>query len=144
MQIKIKAENSAFNRKFLDNQLVKEICGQMAYFSGHNPRRKDTEVSFYVYDGDEIIGGAAALIKPTSWLSLEAVFIAEKYRGLDLGSRLIERLETAARKKECFGILSQVSGNQARGFFEKVGFELCGVLKDCPPGETLYFMKKVL
>ena len=31
---------------------------------------------------------------------------------------------------------------QAKEFYEKNGFEVFGILENCPPGHTRYYMKK--
>jgi hypothetical protein len=33
---------------------------------------------------------------------------------------------------------------QARGFYERNGYELFGTLDDCPPGHKRYYLKKAL
>jgi hypothetical protein len=33
---------------------------------------------------------------------------------------------------------------QVKAFYEKLGYELFGILDDCPPGHRRYFLKKAL
>ncbi len=144
MQIKIKTENSEFNRKFLANRIHAEMAQASKYFAGYNFKKKTHELAFYAYDGDEIIGGITANINLAAWAEITALFIAPKYRGLDLASRLIERLETTAKAKGCLGIIVQVWSCQPRAFFEKFGFKVFGRLNNCPQGESLVLLQKTL
>ena len=128
MLVKIKAEKSDFNRKFLQNRLNEDLRNKNQALYEAKLKSKGNVISFYAYADDEIIGGVVGVVEPTSWVKLEEIFIAEKYRHLDLGIRLIE----------------QLSNFQNLQFFEKVGFTTFGKLDNCPPQHCVYYMKKVL
>lgn len=144
MLVKIKAEKSDFNRKFLQNRLNEDLRNKNQALYEAKLKSKGNVISFYAYADDEIIGGVVGVVEPTSWVKLEAIFIAEKYRHLDLGIRLIEQLSKAASKKSCIGLMAEVLDCQNLQFFEKVGFTTFGKLDNCPPQHCVYYMKKVL
>ena len=78
------------------------------------------------------------------WLVVEYVFIPDECRGMGLGSDLMGRAEAIARERGCIGIWLDTYSFQARGFYEKLGFEVFGAVEDHPPGERRYFLKKSL
>lgn len=64
--------------------------------------------------------------------------------GLDFGSLLLARVEENA--KECGAHLVHLDtfDVQAKDFHLKNGYEVFGVLDDCPKGHKSYYVKKVL
>jgi len=76
------------------------------------------------------------------WLFVELLAVPEEYRGKDYGTALMERAETIARDNGCIGIWLDTYEFQARGFYEKLGFEQFGTLEDHPVGQKRYFLRK--
>jgi GNAT superfamily N-acetyltransferase len=89
----------------------------------------------------ETIGGLWG-VTSYDWLRIEFLVIPEKLRGQDLGTRLITQAEAIAKERGCLGMWLTTLMFQARGFYEKVGFEVFGVMPDSPKGGTRYFMRK--
>lgn len=79
-----------------------------------------------------------------SWMFVELLFVPEEWRGQDLGRRLMARAEAFAREQGATGIWLDTFSFQARGFYEKLGFAVIGQIDDYPPGESRYFLKKLL
>ncbi|WP_300398924.1 GNAT family N-acetyltransferase, partial [uncultured Sphingobium sp.] len=65
-------------------------------------------------------------------------------RGADHGTALMRRAEELAREQDCIGIWLDTYSFQARGFYEKMGFSLCGEIADHPVGEKRFFLSKRL
>lgn len=78
------------------------------------------------------------------WLFVEYLAVPEAYRGLDHGTALMQRAETIARAEGCVGVWLDTFSFQARGFYEKLGFTLCGQIDDFPPGHQRFFLQKRL
>ena len=89
---------------------------------------EDDYYNFAVYDDGKLVGGATGIIQ-FDWYFLEELWIDEKYRNKHIGTMLI-RMETW--------------NFQARGFYEKNGYEVYAQFEDCPPGTIEYFLKKKL
>ena len=53
---------------------------------------KDKYYNYGVYENNELIGGAAGTIR-FGWYFLEELWVDEKYRGKNIGSTLIEKVE---------------------------------------------------
>lgn len=76
------------------------------------------------------------------WLFVELLAIPEHLRGQRLGTALIAEAERIARAENCIGIWLDTFEFQARGFYEKLGFELFGTLADHPVGRSRFFLQK--
>ena len=78
------------------------------------------------------------------WLFIEFLFVPEEMRRNGIGSTLIRKAEAVAVKRGCIGVWLDTYSFQARGFYEKVGYEIFGTLDDYPRGERRYFFRKGL
>jgi len=52
--------------------------------------------------------------------------------------------EGEARARGCQQAWVRTFRFQARGFYERLGYRVVGVLEDYPPGDALYWMRKDL
>lgn len=78
------------------------------------------------------------------WLFIELLAVPEAHRGEDYGTALMEQAERIALANECVGIWLDTYEFQARGFYEKLGFEVFGTLEDHPIGQKRFFLRKQL
>ena len=76
------------------------------------------------------------------WLFVEWLAVPDEHRGKGLGTALIQEAEGIARANDCVGIWLDTFEFQARGFYEKLGFEVFGVLEDHPVGQCRFFLRK--
>lgn len=90
-----------------------------------------------------VIGG---LLGETNhgWLFVAALWVAERYRGRDIGTALLARAEREARRRRCIGVYLDTYSFQARPFYEQLGYRLFGTLPDCPPAGAKYYLYKRL
>jgi len=78
------------------------------------------------------------------WLFVELLAVPEEHRGANYGRALMEQAEAIARANDCVGIWLDTYEFQARGFYEKLGFEIFGTLDDHPVGQRRFFLRKRL
>jgi GNAT superfamily N-acetyltransferase len=78
------------------------------------------------------------------WLFVELLAVPEQNRGENHGKALMEQAEGIARTNGCIGIWLDTYEFQARGFYEKLGFEVFGELNDHPIGQKRFFLRKRL
>ena len=97
--------------------------------------------NFGVYEDDKLIGGAVGVIR-FGWYFLEELWLDEKYRGKNIGTRLMEKIEECARANNALGVRTETWDFQARGFYEKLGYMVYATFEDCPPGTIDYFLRK--
>ena len=94
-------------------------------------------------DQGEIAGG---LIGNThwDWLFISHLWVAEPLRGQGYGTELVARAEREAVKRACRHAYLDTFDFQALGFYQKLDYQVFGVLEDFPPGHTRYFLQKRL
>jgi GNAT superfamily N-acetyltransferase len=76
------------------------------------------------------------------WLFVEYLAVPESLRGRDYGRRLMAEAERIARERGCAGAWLTTFAFQARGFYEKLGYELFGELDRSPGDNVRLFMRK--
>jgi GNAT superfamily N-acetyltransferase len=77
------------------------------------------------------------------WLFVKYLWVSEELRGRGIGRELMAQAEIGARERGCHSAWLDTFSFQARGFYEKLGYEEFGRL-DYPPGHYRHFMRKRL
>lgn len=78
------------------------------------------------------------------WLYVNLLFVVEDHRGRGHGRKLLAAAEEEARGRGAQSAYLDTFSFQAPGFYEKLGYEVFGVLPDFPPGhERLYMVKRL-
>ena len=95
-------------------------------------------------DNGKTIAGCVARMYCWSVAYIDTLWVDEKYRGKGLGSKLLAEVEKTAKDKGCYLIHLDTFDFQAKEFYEKQGYELFGVLEDCPKGHCRYYFTKKL
>ena len=78
------------------------------------------------------------------WLYVELLAVPEPLRRKGIGTELMRRAEALARERGCVGVWLDTYGFQARGFYEKLGYEIFGTIDDHPRGSHRFFLRKRL
>jgi GNAT superfamily N-acetyltransferase len=89
----------------------------------------------------EAVGGLWG-VTAYDWLLVELLFVPKSLRGRGTGAALIQRAEEEARERGCIGAWLDTFSFQARGFYEKLGYQLVGTIPDHPIGGARHFMMK--
>ena len=103
---------------------------------------EDQLIAVYLRRDDGTIGGGVEANIYWDGVEIELLWVSEDLRGAGFGTRLMQEVEKQARDKGA-GIAFLKTG-EARKFYEKLGYELFGILEDRPVGTKLYFLKKRL
>ena len=93
-------------------------------------------------DNGNIIAGCVARMYCWNVAYVDTLWVDETYRGKGLGAKLLEEVEKAAKEKGCYLIHLDTFDFQAKEFYEKQGYEVFGVLDDCPTEHCRYYLKK--
>ena len=91
----------------------------------------------------EIVGGLWGGTNFTQ-LHVDLLFVPEELRGSGIGSQIMRDAEAEARRRECRGVWLDTYSFQARGFYERLGYSVFGMIEDYVPGHTRFFLKKTL
>ena len=106
--------------------------------SGNRP------LAVLVHDPDGRIVGGAWGHTGFQWLFIQLLVVPAEARGQGLGTQIMQRVETEALARGCVGAWLDTFEFQARGFYEKLGYECFGQIDGYPPGFSRFFMKKTL
>lgn len=95
-------------------------------------------------DADGAVVGGLTASTYWTWLDIDTLFVPERARGAGTGSQLLRAAETEAVARGARHALLTTFDFQARGFYERHGYRVTGVLDDYPPGHSYYWMRKEL
>ncbi|MBS0287494.1 MAG: GNAT family N-acetyltransferase [Proteobacteria bacterium] len=99
----------------------------------------------YIFkDNDVIIAGIRSCFYLGECLSINVLFVDEKYRHNGLGTLLLNKVENEAKAMGAKLVHLDTFDFQAKDFYLKHGYEIFGVLEDCPKGHKRYYLKKIL
>lgn len=145
--INIKNDNNVEMKNFIHASLRQDNKSKCNWLRTHRsdnilePTKRNN--NFLVFDGTTLIGGAIGFVD-FNWYFLDLLWIDRKYRGQDIGTKLIKEIEKFSIQENLTGIRMETWNFQARGFYEKMGYSVFAQIEDCPPGTINYFLKKVL
>ena len=91
-----------------------------------------------------IIAGCLAIMHYWNVVAIDILWVDDQYRGQGLGSILLGKVEREAMEKGCHLVHLDTYDFQAKGFYEKNGYSVFGILEDCPKGHIRYYLKKSL
>ena len=91
-----------------------------------------------------IIAGITSVMYCWGMLFLDILAVDEKHHKSGLGSKLLNHVENEAKKLGAKLAHLDTFDFQAKDFYLKHGYEIFGVLEDCPQGHKRYYMKKEL
>lgn len=77
------------------------------------------------------------------WLHVTVLWVSESARGAGHGSRLLESAESYARARGAVGAVLKTFSFQARPFYQRLGYDVCGMVDGYPPGHVNFLLKKV-
>ena len=91
----------------------------------------------------KLLGG---LIADTywNWLDVDDFWLDKSVRGQGIGRLMLQAAENEAVSRGCRYSKLETFSFQARGFYEKCGYQVVGRLQNYPPGQSFYWMSKDL
>jgi GNAT superfamily N-acetyltransferase len=91
-----------------------------------------------------LIGGIIATIYCWGCVYIDSLWIDSNYRRNGYGAMLLKKVEGEARKRDCVLVHLDTFEFQAKEFYLTHGYEIFGVLDDCPTGHSRIYLKKIL
>lgn len=108
-------------------------------------REEFISINKKIVDEDgSIIAGCIAKMYCWNVIYIDILWVDEKYRKSGLGTRLLNEIEAVALEEKCSLIHLDTFDFQAKDFYIKNGYEIFGVLEDCPKEHCRYYLKKKL
>lgn len=92
----------------------------------------------------KIIAGCLAKIYCWHIVYVDILWVDENFRGQGIGNKLLKAVENTAKEKGCYLIHLDTFDFQAKDFYLNRGYEIFGILNDCPKGHCRYYLQKSL
>lgn len=92
----------------------------------------------------EVIGGILACLALWNILSIDTLWVKKEFRNKGIAKQLLSLVEAEARNMGCHIVYLSTYDFQAKDFYLKNGYEIFGVLEDCPKEHRLYHLSKRL
>ncbi|WP_394887610.1 GNAT family N-acetyltransferase [Clostridium butyricum] len=92
----------------------------------------------------DIIAGINSKMYCWNCLYIDVLWVKEEYRKEGLGSKILNEIEKVAKDKGCYLIHLDTFDFQAKDFYLKHGYDIFGILDECPQKHKRYFMKKFI
>ncbi len=127
-----------------DVRVVRE--GLLAFNVKHVGRApQPASVNLFLRDGSgRVVGGLLGGWR-WGWLYIDKLWVDESYRQRGCGSRLLQAAEAEAIAAGCQDAVLETFSFQARGFYEKHGYQVYATLKGFPPDHhQLFFHKRLV
>ena len=126
-----------------ESQKAQEIGDLIRSYNRSKREAAESEpLNLYVEDDSgELMAG---LVAETfgNWLEIEYLFVKEDLRGQGIGSQLLHRAESEAKKRNCRFAFVNTYQFQAPAFYQKHGYQEVFTLKDYPyTGQRHYYQK---
>lgn len=142
MNIEIIGNITAEDEKYIDGKIdqfnlkAMHMVDSIEYFE---------HISFMIKSEEgEIIAGIIGHKYFKEVVYVYVLWVKEEYRGKNLGSQLLEKLETESQYIGCKLVHLDTFGFQAPAFYEKKGYKLYGTLNDLPNGQKRFYYSKLL
>jgi GNAT superfamily N-acetyltransferase len=128
-------------------QMRKAILEPLVEFNHSHLGKPETYRSLAILlshpESDETVGGLyGSTVFSHLWVDL--LFVPESMRRIGIGRKLMTLAETEAVQRGCHAAVLDTFSFQARGFYERLGYSVFGMLNDCPPGHNRFYLTKRL
>jgi GNAT superfamily N-acetyltransferase len=125
---------------YISDEIMRFNEQQVPFTQKQNPIFK----RYVIKKNHEIIAGINAVIYHWGILYIDELFVSESYRHKMLGSHLMTKVENEAKEVGATLAHTDTFDFQAKDFYLKHGYEVFGILEDCPQKHNRYYLKKVL
>ena len=133
-------ESTIEERELLDNKLVEFNRKKV-------PFEQSEDWIFLSYalkdETNQVMAGINSMLYCWNILYVDILYVEDTHRGKGYGKLPIDRAESEARQLGGYMSHLDTFDWQAKEFYEHLGYEVFGILENCPRGHNRYYMKKV-
>jgi ribosomal protein S18 acetylase RimI-like enzyme len=128
---------------------IQEIVDSINNYNYSKTTNRLDDISFKINlvaknSKNELIGGLLSHIGYFKGLEVHILWVKDNYRKQNIGSQLLKKAESIAIQKGARKAILDTYSFQAKEFYLKNGYEICGEIEDFPEGHSLFFMVKDL
>ncbi|MDZ8051889.1 MAG: GNAT family N-acetyltransferase [Aulosira sp. ZfuVER01] len=123
---------------------IRTVIDRLVEYNSDRQSEKDVYQPLAVLIRDDNNKIVAGLVGKTQWgwLFISHLWVAEALRGQGYGKQLMAKAEAAAKQRGCSYAYLDTFSFQSLGFYERLGYQIFGVLENFPPGHQRYFLQK--
>lgn len=104
-----------------------------------------SDITFFVRDeSGTIVGGVHGNYGSFGWMYVDTLWVAERLRGKDYGTRLMKLIEDVGIRNGSTQAYLNTFSFQAPEFYKKLGYTVFAELEDFPKGHSRIFLRKRL
>lgn len=128
-----------------DEEVRKAIVAPLVeYNSSQAGPSQNRPIVVLVRDRENAVVGGLWGHTGYEWLFTQLLVVPASLRGRGVGTEIMQLAEREAVDRGCHGAWLDTFEFQARGFYERMGYECFGELPNYPRGFSRFFMKKRL
>ncbi|MEM7018022.1 MAG: GNAT family N-acetyltransferase [Pseudomonadota bacterium] len=101
-------------------------------------------LAVFIRDEQDVLMGGIAGRTWGQCLEIQYLWIHDELRGQGHGVKLIQALEQEALVRQCYSVVVDTFSFQAPGLYQKLGYEVLGVIDGYPDDIQKVFLKKHL
>jgi GNAT superfamily N-acetyltransferase len=132
-------ESTREERELIDGKLVE-------FNRKHVPfQQNDDWIDLsYVLKGStgQVVAGINATLYCWNIMYVDILYVDHSQRGKGYGKLLLDKAESRAKSIGGYMCHLDTFDWQAKDFYEHLGYQVFGILENCPRGHTRYYMKK--
>ena len=115
------------------------IDGLIAFNDAAAEKQNRVPLAVFAKKDGKIVGGAYGASQ-WRWLYINFLWVDSHYRRTGVGTQLMQKIEAAAKERGCVGSHLDTFSFQALGFYQRLGYELYGTIRDYPPGHSRHYL----
>lgn len=129
-------------------EIIEHIDNTLGEFNktqvNYNSKMDYLPLNFHIKNKEGIV--IAGINSFTCWqmLYISEFYIADEYRRQGLGTLLLTRVEQDAKAQGSLISQTDTFDWQAKDFYLKKGYEVFGMIDNCPEGHKRFYLKKLL
>ena len=128
-----------------DEEVRKAIVASLVeYNSSQAGPSQNRPIVVLVRDRENTVVGGLWGNTGYEWLFTQLLVVPASVRGQGVGAEIMQLAEREAIDRGCHSAWLDTFEFQARGFYERIGYECFGELPNYPRGFSRFFMKKRL
>ncbi|MEH1942306.1 MAG: GNAT family N-acetyltransferase [Nostoc sp.] len=126
-----------------DPESIRLLISNLVEYNNDRQLEKDEYQPLAILLRDPNNTIVAGLVGKTQWgwLFISHLWVTQVLRGQGYGRQLVLKAEEVAKQRGCSHVYLDTFSFQSLGFYERLGYEVFGVLKDFPPGHKRYFLQ---
>lgn len=129
------------DREYIEEQIVEYNRNHVPFTQNVDFIRLDYKL---IHEASECVGGITAVLYCWNCLFIDVLWVDSRFRSQGLGAKLLETVESKAKEMSCRLAHLDTFDFQAKDFYIKNGYEIFGILDNCPEGYQRYYLKKNL